>query len=190
MSDILALSSLLQPSEGSSAGTSTQPVVTPATFGPPKSKPKARKDPKAIWDPAEVPYADEIEAPRDDRPVPQFYMFYKQDVDAGDVFLGTSDKTPGSQDCTHLVYKVFFPDAKGAQELELDVKVRIVRKLCQLSLGLIVGMLQKQRLVAESSSLRLDTFLPMPVDSENGKAQWDAAKKCLCVTLPILLDEL
>uniref|UniRef100_A0A7R9UGX0 PIH1D1/2/3 CS-like domain-containing protein n=1 Tax=Pinguiococcus pyrenoidosus TaxID=172671 RepID=A0A7R9UGX0_9STRA len=170
MSDILALSSLLQPSEGSSAGTSTQPVVTPATFGPPKSKPKARKDPKAIWDPAEVPYADEIEAPRDDRPVPQFYMFYKQDVDAGDVFLGTSDKTPGSQDCTHLVYKVFFPDAKGAQELELDVK--------------------KQRLVAESSSLRLDTFLPMPVDSENGKAQWDAAKKCLCVTLPILLDEL
>jgi hypothetical protein len=41
-------------------------------------------------------------------------------VGAEDVFLGMSDKTPASCDCTHLVVKVHFP---GATLAELDLKV-------------------------------------------------------------------
>lgn len=50
----------------------------------------------------------------------RFEIRYKQRVGAEDVFLGMSDKTPASSDCTHLVVKVHFP---GATLAELDLKV-------------------------------------------------------------------
>jgi len=176
MADLVALSDLLRPPEESQApgSSSSSAIVTPGSFGAPNKVKQAAaapaRDPKEIWDPEEVELEDLIVAPRDDRPVPDFDMYYKQDVDSGDVFLGTSDKTPGSQDCTHIVYKIKFPSAARVSDLDLDVK--------------------KRRLIAESRDTRLDTFLPMPVDHENGHAKWDGAKKLLTVTLPILLDEL
>jgi hypothetical protein len=36
----------------------------------------------------------------------RYEIYYKQMVGTEDVFLGTSDKTPGSNDCTHIVVKV------------------------------------------------------------------------------------
>lgn len=179
MSDLLALADLLQggtqghdaPGGGSST-VSTSTVVTPASFGAAASRERTSSkgsDPKAIWTADEVEYEDRIVSPPDSRPTPEYRMYYKQDVDAGDVYLGMGDKTPGSQDCSHVVYRIAFPGASRSSELELDV--------------------QRRRIVAESVDLRLDTFLPVVVDAENGAAKWDAAKHTLTVTLPIVWEE-
>ena len=47
----------------------------------------------------------------------------------------------------------------------------------------------KTSLRAESKTHKLAIFLPMPVDSDQGKAKWDAKKDMLTVTLPIIRDE-
>ena len=47
----------------------------------------------------------------------------------------------------------------------------------------------KSSLRAESKTHKLAIFLPMPVDSDQGKAKWDAKKDTLTVTLPIIRDE-
>lgn len=180
MADLLALSNLLQRGaqgedahSGSSAAVSTSTVVTPASFGaaatPSRRAGLTAFDPKAIWSSDEVEFDDHVVAPRDARPAPDYRMYYKQDVDAGDVYLGMGDKTPGSQDCSHLVYRITFPSVTRASELDLDV--------------------QRRRIVAESVDLRLDTFFPVVVDADNGAATWDAATHTLTVTLPILWSE-
>jgi len=47
----------------------------------------------------------------------------------------------------------------------------------------------KHKLRAESKSHLLSIFLPLPVDSDRGKATWDAKKATLSVCLPIIKDE-
>ena len=47
----------------------------------------------------------------------------------------------------------------------------------------------RNRIKASSASLRLFTYLPVPVESDQGKAKFDSKKNVLSVTLPIILDE-
>jgi dynein assembly factor 6, axonemal len=70
-----------------------------------------------------------------------------QDVMSEDLFLGMAGKTPGSQDCTHMVVKVSFPGAKMA-DINLDVT--------------------KQQFKAATAKLRLSIYLPLPVDDARG----------------------
>jgi HSP20 family molecular chaperone IbpA len=65
------------------------------------------------------------------------------------------------------VVKVHFPGSK-MKDLDLDVT--------------------KNRIKAESSTLRLFTYLPRSVDHENGSAKFDAKRELLIVTLPIMED--
>ncbi len=64
--------------------------------------------------------------------------------------------------------KVHFPGCK-MKDLNLDVT--------------------KNRIRAESRSLRLLTYLPRSVDHERGNAKFDSKRELLIVTLPILDDE-
>lgn len=125
-------------------------------------------DGKDIWEEDEIPSEEALHDPHDTRPCPRYEIRYKQRVGAEDVFLGMSEKTPGSSDCTHLVVKVHFP---GAALADLDLKVT------------------KRRIKAESPRLLLSTYLPLPVEDDKGVAQWDKAKHVLTVTLPISEDE-
>lgn len=60
----------------------------------------------------------------------RFDFYYKQHVGTEDVFLGTTDKTPSSNDCTHLVVKVnaehgcFQPSAPHSRCCSLPVRAR------------------------------------------------------------------
>lgn len=139
-------------------------VTVPA---PEESKPS--KNSNSIWDEEEVPTEDAVlvNNPNDTRPTPRYEYSYKQSVGTEDTMLGMSDKTPLSQDCTHLVVKIHFPGS-SMKELDLDVK--------------------KNRIFAASKSLRLFTYLPVNVDDTNGKAAFDTKKEVLTVTLPIVHD--
>ncbi|CAM9176564.1 unnamed protein product [Chrysoparadoxa australica] len=175
--DLLALSSLLQAPEEQEEQV-LAPSFTPANIGPPKASTsevpeslnrarlKHTQDPNDIWSSDEVRSASDTRGP-ETRPSPEYDIIYKQDVTSEDVFLGTSEKTPGSQDCTHMVVKVHFPGS-SMEELTLEVT--------------------KNKLTAENAELCLDTFLPLPVDDVNGKAQWDNKTEMLQVTLPIIRD--
>jgi len=98
----------------------------------------------------------------------RYYILYKQLVGSEDVFLGLGDKTPGSTDCSHMTIKIDFPK-HTMKDLDLDVT--------------------KHKLRAESKSMLLSIFLPLPVDSDRGTAKWDGKKDQLIVTLPIIRDE-
>ena len=63
-------------------------------------------------------------------PPPLYYfhryeIYYKQQVGTEDMFLGT-DKTPGPDDCTHLMVKIHFPGCK-LKDLDLDVRKGKIR---------------------------------------------------------------
>merc|ERR1711924_470414 len=98
---------------------------------------------------------------------PTYEILYKQDVMTEDLFLGT-EKTPSSSDCSHMTLRIHFPGYKMT-DLELDVT--------------------RTSLKAESRTHKLSLFLPMHVNSDEGKAKWDARKESLVVTLPIVRDE-
>mmetsp|Transcript_17153 Transcript_17153/g.27051 ORF Transcript_17153/g.27051 Transcript_17153/m.27051 type:complete len:179 (-) Transcript_17153:160-696(-) len=170
--DILALSNFLQDSQKADEEKASEShVITPGDIGP--SAPRQikssgednkPKDPKAIWSEDEVPLEGAIEDPYDERPAPEYDIVYKQLVGTQDVFGGFGDVTPASQDCTHLVVKIHFP---GSNMSDLDLKVT------------------KQHIRAESTSLKLSTYLPEPVEEENGNAKWDSKTSTLTITLPI-----
>eukprot|EP00611_Tribonema_gayanum_P016581 TRINITY_DN2892_c0_g1_i1.p1 TRINITY_DN2892_c0_g1~~TRINITY_DN2892_c0_g1_i1.p1 ORF type:complete len:172 (-),score=40.05 TRINITY_DN2892_c0_g1_i1:1094-1582(-) len=157
--DLLAISNLLGEGREGDDSSDAQTAAAAAFFAgeaapggaavPPVAKHQKQKaDPKAIWDDKEVPTEYAIEDETDDpRPQPEYDILYKQDVMSEDIFLGMGDKTPGSQDCTHMVVKVVFPGATMA-DLDLDVT--------------------KERLRAASSKLKLNLYLPLPVDDSKG----------------------
>jgi hypothetical protein len=120
-----------------------------------------------IWLPEEILTEDALVEWKDERPVPRYEFSYKQSVGTEDTFLGMSDKTPLTSDCTHLVIKVHFPRAT-MKDLDLNVT--------------------KNRIKAASKTHHLFTYLPVNVDSDNGKAKFDTAKEVLTVTLPIVAD--
>ncbi|CAN0192872.1 unnamed protein product, partial [Hapterophycus canaliculatus] len=111
-------------------------------------------DTKAIWGEEEAQKRDgTFYDPDDTRPQPEYDFVYKQSVMTEDTFLGMAGKTPGSQDCTHIVVKVVFPGSRMS-DLEVDVT--------------------RQGFLAASPKFRLATYLPLPVDETRGIAKWNS----------------
>mmetsp|Transcript_1218 Transcript_1218/g.2062 ORF Transcript_1218/g.2062 Transcript_1218/m.2062 type:complete len:189 (-) Transcript_1218:15-581(-) len=140
---------------------------------PKKEEPK--KDEGEIWDVDEVPDEEglKLQQPqggdvKDGRAVCKHEIYFKQSVDSSDVYLGLSDKTPGSTDCTHIVVKAHFPE-HALKDIELDVT--------------------KNVLTADSDRFRLKVYLPQPVDPDEGSAKFDSKTFILTVTLPVLEKE-
>ena len=102
--------------------------------------------------------------PNDKRPEPRYEISYKQAVGTEDTYFGLSDTSPASFDCTHLVVKIHFPGS-SMRDLDLDVT--------------------KRRIKATSKTLKLFTYLPMPVKKDEGAAKFDKAREVLTVTIPI-----
>lgn len=141
-------------------GAAAQSVVPPGVTA---NVPAAAK---SIWAVDDIPTEDALACDvQDTRPCPRYEISYKQSVGTEDTFLGMAGKTPGSADCTHLVVKVHFPGST-MKDLDLDVT--------------------KNRIKAESRTLRLFTYLPMPIDKDKGSAKFDKDKHVLTVTLPII----
>ena len=139
-------------------------VVTPSSLKTKKSEAELSKE---IWLDSEIPTEDMLLAKAsksNQLPTPKFEFRYKQSVGTEDTYLGMSDKSPGSFDCTHLVVKVHFPNCK-MRDLDLDVT--------------------RNRIKVESRSLRLFTYLPVNVFHDKGSAKFDSKKEVLTVTLPI-----
>jgi len=114
---------------------------------------------------------DEVDTPhdaclktKDDRPAPEYDILYKQSVGLEDVYLGMSDKDPSSNSCTQVVLRIKLPEQKYS-DLDLDV--------------------QKQSIILSSPDFRLATYLPYPVDHENGSAKWLQESSTLSITLSI-----
>ena len=178
---INALSSLLKESDeiNNQRNQSYQPpvstgptnVVTKSTLSSSNASIPASVPNKSasqdIWQVDELPTEDSVANVIDDRPAPRYEISYKQVVGTEDVFLGMSDKSPSSQDCTHLVVKIHFPKS-SMKELDLDVT--------------------RNRIKAESKTHRLFTYLPVSVDEANGKAKFDSKKEVLTVVLPIIRE--
>uniref|UniRef100_A0A7S0WQ44 PIH1D1/2/3 CS-like domain-containing protein n=1 Tax=Chlamydomonas leiostraca TaxID=1034604 RepID=A0A7S0WQ44_9CHLO len=172
-SEFNALSKLLVPEEEAvDAGAVSKP--TPASIGPKDllnvkvPAPRARKDPKEIWDESEI--QDVVEDDIDDgREVPEYEFMYKQAVESTDVFLGMSGKDESSTSCEQMVVKVQLPGVESISELDLDVK-RTYLKL-------------------NSTQYKLSIYLPHKVDEDKGKAKWDKDKRVLSVTLPIIRED-
>ncbi|KAF1318591.1 Pih1 domain-containing protein 3, partial [Globisporangium splendens] len=97
-----------------------------------------------------------------------FEILYKQNVTTEDVFLGLSDKDPSPAHCEAMAVRIECPNHRQ-DDIELDVK--------------------KQKLLLQSSSLKLSLYLPHPVRHQDGHAKWDPKKQTLTISLPIIRDE-
>lgn len=140
-------------------------VEAPVPQAASQSAPQKKSESSNIWDEEDIPTEDALLAVNDGRPAPRYETSFKQAVGTQDTFLGLSDKTPLTSDCTHLVVKIHFPGA-SAKDLNVDIK--------------------NTRLLATSKTHRLFTYLPVDVDDVNGKAEFDKAKEVLTLTLPII----
>ncbi|PIK51946.1 hypothetical protein BSL78_11154 [Apostichopus japonicus] len=161
---LLALADLLKPQNEES--DEDEPVagvakLGPASIGlPSQNKPKQKQ--AKILDAEEVPEGAEYEDLNDPRIKPEYDMIFQQDVSSEDIFLQMGSKTPTSASCPFLKIKINLPDTKYA-EVELDVTEKF--------------------LDCRSPKYKLGLHLPHPVDSKNGKAQWDSENGVLTVTL-------
>ena len=185
--DILALSNLLGGSSKEDDGPSSSAAAAKAAFAPSSGAgvpskafppvagkapvPAAAANSGDIWSPSEV-VDKEVLITKDDksdtRKCPKHEVCYKQAVDTGDVFLGLSDKSPGTSDCSHIVVKAYFDGCKMA-DIDLDVTKNVLK--------------------AESKEYKLRVFLPQAVDFDNGNAKFDPKTCILTVTLPILEND-
>ncbi|GMI07173.1 hypothetical protein TrRE_jg4926 [Triparma retinervis] len=181
--DITALSNMLQETnngnEEEEAFSQAKAFAGPSSAVAPKpTRPVAGKEKKEeegagdIWSVDEVPDEEGLKlantSESDTRAVPQHEIYHKQDVDSSDVYLGLSDKTPGSADCTHLVIKAHFPSHK-LSDIDLDVT--------------------KNTLTAMSDKYKLKLYLPQPVDPDKGSAKFDSKSGILAVEVPVLEKE-
>jgi len=138
MIDILALSNLLDAAAQhdisnrntqSSGSASRSATITPASFGPPRSsvaersvRTSRRSHSKEIPEQASI-----VEDLNDNRPEPEYQIYFKQDIGTEDIFLGT-EKSQGSFDCSHIVVKIHFP---GCSMSDLNLKVEPNRLLAE-----------------------------------------------------------
>mmetsp|Transcript_14062 Transcript_14062/g.17049 ORF Transcript_14062/g.17049 Transcript_14062/m.17049 type:complete len:191 (+) Transcript_14062:105-677(+) len=152
-------------------------AITPASFGAPVSraaverlvKPKAPKDPKAIWDEDEV--LNSVEDDYDDgRPVPKYEWLHRQAVGTEDAYLGMSDKDPSSTQCEEIVLRVFLPGTEKMSEITLDVHEDHIR--------------------LESPQYKLVMYLPNKVDSDKGSAKWDKKTESLSIIMPKIKEDI
>ena len=143
---------------------------------------RARADPKAVWDASEL--EDDFDFDDDDDDgggggdgdggfalkTPKYEFLYKQAVSTADAFLGMAhNKDPGTRSCEDVVMKMYLPGTTAMRDLDLDV--------------------QKDRLRLRSALYKLSVYLPHVVDPDAGKAEWDAARECLKVTMPIAEED-
>jgi hypothetical protein len=88
------------------AGSSTV-IKASGTTNPAVRKPA--KDEKSIWDAEEIPTEDTVVAVnKDQRPSPKYEISFKQSIGTEDTFLGLGDKTPLTDNCTHLVRSALY----------------------------------------------------------------------------------
>ncbi|KAJ9512770.1 hypothetical protein QJQ45_019076 [Haematococcus lacustris] len=199
VSEFQALSQLIR-TEEEHVDTSNVSKPTPASIGPKEllnvkvPAPKARKDPKAIWDLSEV--GDLVEDDVDDgRAVPEYEFMYKQAVGSADVYLGMSGKDESSGSCEDLVMKISLPavhtmaddnddvaDASAAVGAAADTLFLLVMAL-ELDLEV-----KSSYIKLNATAYKLSVYLPHTVMEERGSAKWDATKKTLTVTLPIVRE--
>jgi len=126
-------------------------------------KEKNAKD-KDIWDESEVEVGNFDDRDLDPRPSPEYEIMFKQQVTTDDVFLGMSGKNSSTACCEDLLIKIVLPNTNRAA-IDLDV--------------------QDKFLDCRSPKYRLALHLPHKVDSKNGKANWDAEKRTLSISLPL-----
>ena len=151
----------LNPNEASGAITVVKRGQKSETSG------KAPKVEAGIWGEEEIKNEEDVRDLNDKRPSPKYEVMYKQSVGTEDTFLGMSDISPSSHDCTHLCIKVHFPGS-NLKDLDVDLKPNRIR--------------------AESKELHLFTYLPVTVKAEEGIAKFDTSKSMLIVTVPIVRE--
>ena len=104
----------------------------------------------------------------DGKPITPKYHLAEQGVfDIGE--YTTQTHAPASRRPRQLVVRVFVDEAKSAADVNLDVSPSILK-------------------IAPSSKCmyELEVKLPYPVNSQKGNARFDAKKKTLVVTLPVV----
>jgi hypothetical protein len=144
---IHALSALLSQAQDEDTVSAMRVPSAHMTVVAKRSAPaKPQSQSKNIWEDSEILSEEAVQSFLDDRPCPRYTatalyvveqahsycrlharyeILYKQSVGTEDVFLGTTDKTPGSADCTHLVVKIHFPNAT-LSALDLHITKRRV----------------------------------------------------------------
>ncbi|KAL9971818.1 hypothetical protein ACROYT_G018027 [Oculina patagonica] len=180
-SRIEALSELLKPpgdddsssdDEKYSAKKST--AANPGSIGPPKKTEKRGGPPESqqvksndIWNEEEIPEGGHGEDENDPRPAPEYEMVFKQAVTSEDMYLQMGGRNPSSTSCEDLVIKIKLPDTQYS-DVNLDVTDTF--------------------LDCRTPKYKLGVHLPYPVDSKNGKAQWDKSKELLTVTVRLVRE--
>lgn len=166
---VAQLSSMLMDSRAAAEAKETE-TVKPQTLGNTKvilggkSGPTV-EDPQLIWKDSEIPFEDAIICRSDGRPPPRYEISYSQSVGTEDTFLGLSGKSAASSDCNTLIIKIHFP-GEALRDIHLDVTTN--------------------RILVESKSLSLFTYLPVNVHHDKGTAKFDSAKHVLTVSVPIV----
>jgi len=92
---------------------------------------------------------------------------FKQAVTSEDMYLQVRGRNPSSSSCEDLVVKIKLPDTEYS-DVNLDVSDTF--------------------LDCRTPKYKLGLFLPHPVDSKNGKAQWDKSKGLLTVTVRLVRE--
>ncbi|XP_065058566.1 dynein axonemal assembly factor 6-like isoform X2 [Rhopilema esculentum] len=128
---------------------------------------KEANNDKNIWNENEVEEDIFCDRDLDSRPSPEYDVMFKQKVTSDDIFLGMSGKNPSTACCEDLLIKIQLPDTRRT-DIDLDV--------------------QDTFLDCRTPKSRLALHLPHKVDSKSGKADWDATKMILTVTLPLNRD--
>ncbi|KAJ8028663.1 Protein PIH1D3 [Holothuria leucospilota] len=169
---LLALADILKPKTDES--DEDEPITGAASLGPGSIGPtnqvivptdsstKTKANEKDIWDVEEVAEGAEYEDLSDPRKQPEYDIIFQQDVNTEDIFLQMGQKNPTTASCPYLKIKINLPDTKYA-----DVELNVTDKF----------------LDCRSPEYKLGLHLPHPVDSKNGKAEWDGDKELLTVVL-------
>ncbi|KAI3384147.1 hypothetical protein SNEBB_006126 [Seison nebaliae] len=99
---------------------------------------------------------------QDSREEPKYEISYKQMVESQDMFLGLTPKNPTTASCENMIVKIHLPN-ENLKDVILDVTSKYLD--CQ------------------TKRKRLGLHLPHEVDKEKTKAEWNATKSQLNVTL-------
>jgi hypothetical protein len=101
---------------------------------PPSKKPSNGD----IWDEAELPEQSMLlpthpgySNSADQRPEPEYTVKYRQQIGAGDVYLGLdSSKAPGLIGCDEMVVDIRMPAVQSIKELDLQVTRKYIDLRC------------------------------------------------------------
>lgn len=100
----------------------------------------------------------------DSRKQPDFIISYKQAVTTEDMFLGMGLKTPATSSCEDMIVQISLPE----ETVKID----------QIELKVEEGSIDLQ-----SPTYRLKLLLPHKIHPNKGRAEFDADKKNLTLTL-------